>query len=109
MNGSPRACTRRFGFAQNAFSFRWKGVCSGVMDTAVFGRAEKLRQLKGRRGPVSWCATGWRRVGRTHRFGGAEDERDKALEKIKKPKGASGIDEAATRRGCNGLDIGAKP
>jgi hypothetical protein len=43
------------------------------------------------------------------RFGGAKNRRDKALEKIEKPKRATGIYEAATQRGCNGLDIGTKP
>jgi hypothetical protein len=79
------------------------------METAVFGRAERSRQLKGRRRLVSWCATGFRRVGQVHRFGGATDERDEALKRIKKPKGASGTGDAATWRGCNGLDIGEKP
>ena len=44
-----------------------------------------------------------------HHFGDGKDEWDKALKRIEKPKRASGIDDVATRRGCNGLDIGAKP
>jgi len=58
---------------------------------------------------VSWCAIGFRRVGFAYRFGDARNERDKTLKKIEKPKGATGIGGVATRRRCNGLDIGAKP
>jgi hypothetical protein len=79
------------------------------METAIFGWAEKLRQLKGRCRPVSWCATGFGRVGLAYRFGDARNERDKALKRIEKPKGATGTGDAATWRGCNGLDIGEKP